>query len=148
MKSERATPCVCAILCALVDNLLEQNWGLLMIFLKDFPQNPPINGKVGRGPRDLWESGIKISKNSPLAKFWRKKTQLFWDVIIFTLKSWKCIFFKKLMLSLPLFIHCKNCFSKNLFFDYSDEMRYLNVCRVSPKEWADEGGASCPKMLN
>jgi len=53
LKSKRATPCVCAILCALVDNLLEQNWGLLMIFLKDFPQNPPINGKVGRGPRDL-----------------------------------------------------------------------------------------------
>ncbi len=35
---------------------------------KMFPITPPGNGNVGMGPRDLWEFGFKVDKNSPSQK--------------------------------------------------------------------------------
>ena len=43
--------------------------GLADDFLPNFfPMTPPGNGTVGRGYRDLLETGFKVGENSPLAK--------------------------------------------------------------------------------
>jgi hypothetical protein len=63
--------------------------GLADDFLPNFfPMTPPGNGTVGRGYRDLLETGFKVGENSPSAKTrgWRNFEKIktsFWDMIIF-----------------------------------------------------------------
>jgi hypothetical protein len=45
-KSKRAILCACAILCAMVDHLSEQNLGFLMIFFNIFSSEPHLEMEV------------------------------------------------------------------------------------------------------
>ncbi len=87
-----------------------------------FPITPPVNGNLGSGYKYLLESGFKVGENllmpkkSP-AKFWHKIKTYFLQHDYFPLLKLKMWFFvQECAAELPLFIFCKNYFSKILFF--------------------------------
>ncbi len=87
-----------------------------------FPITPPGNGNVGMGPRDLWEFGFKLNKNSlpakkSPAKFRKKiKITILWHDFFPLLQLKMFFLFKNLLLNWPLFIFCMNSFLKFSLF--------------------------------
>ncbi len=67
-----------------------------------FPVTPPRNGNIGNGYRDLFESGFKIGKNSPMPKkitgemFTTNKNNFFGTCLFYTFKAKNEIFLKRI----------------------------------------------------
>ncbi len=107
----RYTSCVRYTLCAGRPSL-GAKLGLADDFLPNFsPMTPSGNGTVGRGNRDLLETGLNVGKNSSSAKslpakFRQKIKTTFWDMIIF---HFVIFLFKNLLLNYP-FLYCNIIF--------------------------------------